>query len=251
MSKLIDQLILTLSFFSRLPLPQVLSNRISHDDKLGHAAALFPIAGMIIAIIPALIWYLASLYLPPTLAAGLAIIAGLLITGGLHEDGLADCADGLGGTSQRDKALEIMRDSRIGTYGALALISTVGLRWLALASLSATNGVMAIFIAYSGSRAAITIAMQFSSYAREDGLGAQAQDIAKNGFLIALAIAIIIAMLLGAHAGLISLVLGLALAWGFLKYLEYRIGGYSGDGLGAMQQLCEITIFILLAGFWT
>lgn len=251
MNKLIDHLALTLAFFSRIPLPSKLGNRISHDAKLGEAAALFPITGLIIAILPALIWYCANLAFSPSLSAGLAILAGLIITGCLHEDGLADCADGLGATPKRERALEIMHDSRIGTYGACALAITIGLRWAALSSLDIISGTLAIFIAYCGSRAAMTIAMQYSSYARQDGLGAQAQVISQNGFIISIIIASITAVSFGLIAGIISLLMGLALSWCFLKYLEMRIGGYTGDGLGAMQQICEITIFIMLASFWS
>ncbi len=249
--KLIDNLALTLAFFSRITLPASLGNRINHDAKLGEAAGLFPIAGLIIALPVVIVWLFASLYLPATIAAGLALGASLLITGGLHEDGFADCADGLGATQNRERALEIMRDSRIGTYGSLALILSIGLRWAALANLGPISGVLAILICSSGARSAMTIAMQFSHYARPEGLGKQANDMSYTSFITAIGIAFLIAFLCGWLWGVLALCLAFLAAWLFLKRLEHRIGGYTGDGLGAMEQIAEIVILITLAGAWS
>lgn len=232
-------------------MPASLGNRISHDAKLGQAAGFFPIAGLIIALPPAIIWFIASSYLPTTVAAGLAIGCGLLITGGLHEDGFADCADGLGATQDRERALEIMRDSRIGTYGSLALVLSIGLRWAALASLGSISGAFALLICNTGARSAMTIAMHFSSYARPDGLGKQANDMPQSAFIQAILFAFIIAILCGWFWGVIALVLGYLSAWLFLKRLEHRLGGYTGDGLGAIEQVAEITILVTLAGAWS
>lgn len=251
MEKLIENLALTLAFFSRIPLPASLGNRISHDAKLGEAAAFFPIAGLIISIPIALLWFIASSYLPASLAAGLALGCSLLITGGLHEDGLADCADGLGATPDRDRALEIMRDSRIGTYGSLALILSIALRWAALASLGPISGVLAIIICNVGARSSMTIAMQFSDYARPEGLGKQANTIRQSDFIVAILIALVVAILCGWFWAVIALFLAYFTSWLFLKRLEKRLGGYTGDGLGAMEQIAEMTILITLAGAWS
>lgn len=251
MNKIVTNLALTLAFFSRIPLPSSLGNRISHDAKLGEAAAFFPIAGLILSIPVAVIWFVASSYLPATIAAGLALGLSLLITGGLHEDGFADCADGLGATPNRERALEIMRDSRIGTYGSLALILSIGLRWAALASLGPISGVLAIVICNAGSRSAMTIAMQFSQYARPEGLGKQANTIRQNDFIAAIIIAFLIAIFCGWFWGAIALSLAYLASWLFLKRIEHRLGGYTGDGLGGMEQIAEITILITLAGAWS
>ena len=251
MEKLIKHFALTLAFFSRIALPDSLGRRIDPDVKLSEAATLFPVAGLAIAIPPAIVWLIASQYLPSTIAAGLAIACGLLITGGLHEDGFADCADGLGATPDRERALEIMRDSNIGTYGGLALIISIGLRWAALASLGPITGALALLICHSGSRSVMTIAMQHSNYARTDGLGIQANNIPPSAFNITMVIAFGIALILGWFWGAIALLLACLIAWLFLKHLEKRLGGYTGDGLGAMEQLAEITILITLAGAWS
>lgn len=208
--------------------------------------------GLIIGILAGTVYFASSLLLPALVSAGLAVATGLIVTGALHEDGLADCADGLGATSNREKALEIMRDSRIGAYGAVALILSIGLRWTAISALSPLSGFLALLIAHSASRSTIPLAMRFSQYARIDGLGGMAQgDIIEKEFYATLLISAVIALLLGWNFGVIASAVGFLSAWLMLKYLEYRLGGYTGDGLGAMQQVAEITILITLAGFWS
>ncbi len=252
LEKTLANLALCLGFFSRIPLPEFLGRRITPDSQLTGAVSLFPVAGLLIGLVPALVWYVGIQFLPALIAAGLAVASGLIVTGALHEDGFADCADGLGATPDRKKALEIMRDSRIGTYGALALPTTVGLRWVALASLAPLAGLLAILIAHSGSRSAITLAMRFSIYARPEGLGQQAEgELAAGSFETGMIIALAIAMFLGWFAGLAALAVGFVLGWLFLKYLDHRLGGFTGDGLGAIQQVAEIAIIITLAGVWS
>lgn len=248
---ILASLTLTLSFFTRFPLPSPLVRRHDDNSSLADAAAFFPIAGVIIAIFPALIWLVANSFLPSVLAAGLAILSGLIITGALHEDGLADCADAFGGTHDSDRTLEIMRDSRIGTYGGLALLMSVGLRWLALSTLSPTAGISALLIAHAASRSSMTLAMQFSRYVRKEGLGSTAEGMTNESFMAAIGIALVLAIVFGGTSGLIAVLIGFVFAYLFLEYLRKRIGGYTGDGLGAMQQTSEITILIALAGFWT
>lgn len=247
-----ENLGLVLSFFSRIPVPAFLANRISTDAKLTNAIAWFPIVGLVIGLFPACVFYLASLFFPALIAAGLAVLTGLLVTGALHEDGLADCADGLGATPEREKALEIMRDSRVGSYGVLAMILSVGLRWAALASLSPVFGFLALLIAHSASRSSMTIAMRVSRYARPTGLGQMASgELPKWGFETAIASAFAFATIFGWLSGIAAVAIGLLSALLMLLYLEKRLDGYTGDGLGAMQQVAEITILIVLAGFWT
>ena len=248
MKDLIGHFSLAISFFSRIPLPHALVNQIDRNATLANAVTFFPVAGLVISLVPALVWYVSGLFLPSLVAAGLGVISLLLITGALHEDGLADCADGLGATHDRRKALEIMRDSRIGTYGTIALITSVGLRWALLASFAPLAGVLAILTSQSVSRATITIAMQFASYARPEGLGKSVDDgMPDRGFVFTTAIALLLAFVLCGFTGLIAVVIAYLAALGVLAWLKSRLGGYTGDGLGAMQQVAEITILLVLA----
>ena len=248
MNETLRDLLAALRFFTRLPLP----GGAGGERPLSASAIGFPLAGLVVGALTSLVWAAAAALLPALPAAGLAIAAGLVLTGALHEDGLSDCADGLGGGHTRERALEIMRDSRIGAFGAAALIVTIALRWTALGELSLYDGIWALLIAHSVSRASILPALAFSSYARREGLGSTVSEgISGSQLAIALAISLLLAILFGGIAGVIAAVLGFATALLALKYLEARLGGYTGDGLGAMQQVAEIAIMLALCAQWS
>ncbi|MFK5978956.1 MAG: adenosylcobinamide-GDP ribazoletransferase [Rhizobiaceae bacterium] len=246
-----EKLMIALQFFSRIPLPKSVTEKISAENNLAESAHLFSVVGMLLALIPAFVWYISASFFAPAIAAGLAIAIGMLITGGLHEDGLADCADGLGGGNTRARILKIMKDSRIGTYGAAALIFSIGIRWAALASLSPYAGIFALLIAHATSRATMTLAIKYSTYARSEGIGKSVSSgIPSEQFTLTLAIAFIMALLLGGGYGVFAGVMGFIVAGAMLLFLEKRLNGYTGDGLGAMEQLSEITILVILSACW-
>lgn len=241
-----------LRFFSRLPIPDWQPS--SSHPKLNQAVAAFPLCGLIIALPLAILWYVSNQFLSPTLSATLAVALGVFITGALHEDGLADCADGLGGGSTKERAMEIMRDSTIGTFGGSALIFSIAIRILALAMLSPIAGVSALLIAHSSARAAIAIALYTTDYARSSGMAQTVEDgVTPTQFQLTLTIASIVAFLCSGliFNALLAPVLGMLAAWAFLHWFKSRIGGYTGDALGAMEQLAEITILITLAAMWS
>lgn len=239
-----DQFAFVLRFFTRLPLP----GDGGHSGNLSDNAIWFPVAGLVIGLMTGLCWLLLVQLVPPVIAAGLTLGLGVMITGGLHEDGFADCADGLGGGATRERALEIMRDSRIGAYGAIAIVFSIALRWAALSTLGPWSGFFALLIAHGVSRAAITLPLALSTYARQEGLGKSVADgISRDTLLLVLGIALLLAFLGAFLKGLIAAVLALTAGWLFMKRLEARLGGYTGDGLGAIQQIGEITVLIVLA----
>jgi adenosylcobinamide-GDP ribazoletransferase len=249
LADLFTQTVSALRFFTRLPIP---AGRFAVSDghDLAGSVTAFPIAGAVIGTLIALFWWAASLLLPSILAAGLAIGFSLLLTGALHEDGFADCADGLGGGHMKERALEIMRDSRIGAYGAAALFMTLALRWAALSTLAPVPGVVALVITHTVSRSAITIALANGNYARKQGLGISVSGgVEKGRFWLITAIALLIGLGLGGVAGLCAAILAYGASWGFFLWLKQKLGGYTGDGLGAMQQIAEITVLVVLAGF--
>ncbi len=242
----VERLVFTLRFFTRLPIP----GNTGHEGDLAKNAIWFPLAGLVVGLITGIVWWAGMQFFPPMVAAGLALAAGLLVTGALHEDGFADCADGLGGGFTRERALEIMRDSRIGAYGTIALIVSIGLRWAALASLAVWSGLLALLLAHAVSRAVIALPIATSRYARKEGLGTTVSSgVDQTTMLIVCAIAALIGLLLAGFAGLFAVFLAFVAGWLFLKRLEARLGGYTGDGLGAIQQIAEITVLIILAGF--
>ena len=229
------------SFLTRLP---VTLAEAPGPNALVRSMRLFPLVGALIGASVGGLDLLALKILPPWPSALLAVAFGLVLTGALHEDGLADCADGFGGGRDKEKKLAIMRDSRIGTYGTLALILSVCLRAAALAQLANPAG--GLIAAHALSRALIPGLMLVLPPASTTGLAASAGQAGKADFLIAALIAILLsAPLLGLW--LAPVVCVMALVFAILALLARRqIGGYSGDVLGALQQTCEIAVLLTI-----
>jgi adenosylcobinamide-GDP ribazoletransferase len=168
------------------------------------------------------------------------------MTGCLHEDGLADTADGLGGGRDRARKLEIMRDSRLGTFGACTLMMSLLLRWTALAAMAGPMAVAAALIAaHVAARAALPVFMRFVPPARLDGLSAQAGPPALRSAAVAGLLGVLaLVAILGLAATVIGLILatcaGLLVAWLSIR----QIGGQTGDVLGALEQIIEIVILL-------
>jgi adenosylcobinamide-GDP ribazoletransferase len=217
-------------FCTRLPLTP--SMPVASGD-MARASWAMPVAGALVGALCALAYWMAvRLGLPPLVAAALAVAAGMAATGCLHEDGLADTADGLGGDS-RARKLEIMRDSRLGTYGACALAMSILLRWSALASIADAGAVaLALVAAHAAARAPLPAFMAFIPPARSDGLAAGA---------------LAIGLCLGPIAAVVALVL-LAAAGALMARVSVKaIGGHTGDVLGALEQVNEILILLVAA----
>lgn len=237
------------SFVTILP---VASSKPAADGAIARATWALPIAGLLVGLAGALAYKIATrLGLAPNLAALLALATTALVTGALHEDGLADTADGLGGGWTRERKLEIMRDSRIGTYGVCALILSFGLRWSALAAIANPWSVMlALIAAHAAARAGVPAFMSLVPPARRDGLAANAGVPPGRSVAIAFAVGTLaLALALGPAKALVGLVL-LSLAGLMLARLAIRqIGGQTGDILGAFEQIGEILILLVAAAF--
>jgi adenosylcobinamide-GDP ribazoletransferase len=243
----IGDLRIAASFVTILP---VASSKPAADGAVARATWALPVAGLLVGLAGALVYVIASRFgLAPSLAALLALAATALITGALHEDGLADTADGLGGGRTRERKLEIMRDSRIGTYGVCALILSFGLRWSALAAIANPWAVaLALCAAHTAARAGLPAFMSQVAPARPDGLSASAGSPPGRSIAIALAVGILALVLaLGPGKATVSLIL-LSLAGLMLARLAIRqIGGQTGDILGAFEQTGEILILLVAA----
>jgi adenosylcobinamide-GDP ribazoletransferase len=239
---------IALAFLTRLPVPRTADHGAG---RFARSVRYFALVGALVGAIAGAVLLLASAVLPMPVAAGLAIGAGVLVTGGLHEDGLADTADGLGGGGTPERALEIMRDSRIGAYAGLALVFSVGLRWAALAGLAPSDGAVALVVAHALSRAAIAPVLLAAPYARASGLATGlAGAVTGRDVAIALLLALAIAMLAGPACGLVALAAAAVAAGAMLAMLLRRLGGYTGDGLGAVQQAAEIAVLAALTACW-
>jgi adenosylcobinamide-GDP ribazoletransferase len=239
-----------LRFLTRLPVPFA---RTLDLPPLSQSMRLFPIAGGVIgAAVGAILVGLSWTGLPHLVVATLALAAGFLITGGLHEDGLADTADGFGGGSSREKRLEIMRDSRIGTYGTLALgislLARVGC-YEALLKLPPATTIAILAACAAFSRALMVDLLSATRPARSEGLSVFAGTPGRNGaaFAIITAAGITIAagQLLRSGSGLLALGVGLAVT-AYMRRLTVRlIGGQTGDVCGAVQVLSELAMLCL------
>ncbi|AND88685.1 MULTISPECIES: adenosylcobinamide-GDP ribazoletransferase [Bradyrhizobium] len=237
------------SFVTLLP---VGSSKPAADGAIARATWALPVAGLLVGLAGALVYKISSrLGLTPNLAALLALATTALITGALHEDGLADTADGLGGGRTRERKLEIMRDSRIGTYGVCALILSFGLRWSALAAIANPWLVtLALCAAHCAARAGVPAFMSLVPPARPDGLSASAGAPPGRSVAIAFAVGtLVLTLALGPGKALVGLIL-LSLAGLILARLAIRqIGGQTGDILGAFEQTGEIVILLVAAAF--
>jgi adenosylcobinamide-GDP ribazoletransferase len=212
------------------------------------ASWAWPLAGALVGAIGAGVYWATTTAGVPTLAAaGLAVAATLLATGCLHEDGLADTADGFGGASSRERKLVIMSDSRIGAYGACALFVSLLLRVATIASLGDPLLVIPILIAaHAAARASMPVLMRLVPPARSDGLSADAGRPPLPAVVVAVALGTIaLGLGLGIIPGLIALAL-IACAVAFMAWLCTRqIGGQTGDVLGALEQVSEILILLV------
>jgi adenosylcobinamide-GDP ribazoletransferase len=241
----IDDLTINLAFYTRLP---VACGRIE-GSELARASWAAPLAGAIVGLLGALAYWVARAgQLPPWPAAALTVAVTLAVTGCLHEDGLADVADALGGTS-RERKLEIMRDSRLGTYGASALIASIALRISALASLTTpTSAAIALIVAHMAGRAAIPGFMTLVPPARTEGLSAGAGPAPRASAAIAAALGLVALMAgLPWRCALLALAAVGAAVFGMARLSIKHFGGQTGDVLGAVEQCVEIAVLLSAA----
>ena len=181
------------------------------------------------------------------------MMATVYLTGAFHEDGLADCADGFGGGWEKDQVLTIMKDSRIGAYGTISLILMLGLKFILLWELqqvSETLLMLALIVGHSLSRLMSSLTMQFYDYVSEAATSKSKSvtSIKLNTWELAWSIlpVAVVMVLVGELSFIGALIAMILLAWVLAGYYKKRIGGYTGDCLGATQQLCEILFYLVL-----
>jgi len=244
-----------ISFLSRIRTPD--RYFAGHDGSLSRTVAAFPLAGFVIAMPAALIIYaLSALAVEPVLIALIALSLQIMVTGALHEDGLSDTADGLGGGRDRDRALAIMKDSRIGTYGALALILSVALRITALSILIAKvqppSTALAFIAAATLSRTLMVWHWAFLPSARSDGVAASAgkpdPEAVRTAFALGtITTAVLCLLSLPFHAWFVAVALAITATVVFTRHVQRRVDGHTGDTIGASQQVSEIGFLLALA----
>ena len=246
----LDELRLALMLLTRLPV-----GRLAEPvPSMAAASWAFPLAGLCVGIIAAIVLAVSmAAGLPPPVAAGLALAAGIIVTGGLHEDGLADTADGFGGGRDRDHKLAIMRDSRIGSFGTLALILALGLRWSAVTAVASQDlyqAAVALVAIAIASRAGLACVLVMLPPARADGMGRAAASRIGSRAAVSLALGTGALALLASPAAALLIVIGLVIVHVVVALISLRqIGGQTGDVLGATQQVADLCAWIVLLGY--
>jgi len=229
-------------FFTRVPLPSLPG--LTADDQR-RAIAYWPLVGVAVGAAIAGVWWLAAQVFPPGVSVALAICAGLLLTGALHEDGFADVCDGFGGGTTRDRILDIMRDSGVGAFGAIGLVVLLLLKWQTMAALPPALMLAALIAAHALSRGGAVTLMAALPYARAEGSKGGAMvgkpELLRliGGGVLALAPLPFLPVRCW-WAAVAALVLWVATGLWFRR----RIGGYTCDCLGATQQLGEVVILL-------
>ncbi|WP_139134976.1 adenosylcobinamide-GDP ribazoletransferase [Magnetovibrio blakemorei] len=259
-----DRFTLAWLFLTRVPLPKWWNAPLpieeiegEPDDKakgmipLADTVRTWPLVGLFIGALTGLaLWAGAKLGLHPIAAGFVALMVGAVLTGALHEDGLADVADGFGGGASKAKKLAIMKDSHIGTYGVLALLLVTGFKATCLGGFNGPGlAAGALVGAHVLSRAMMPLLMAFLPPARSSGLGRGAGAPSRDDAVVSAIIGVLLGLLvLGLEPGALAAVLALSGA-AFVAWLAHRqIGGYTGDVLGAAQQVAEALILAGMAG---
>jgi adenosylcobinamide-GDP ribazoletransferase len=235
-----------LGYFTRVPVPRW----VGYEPQwLNAAARYFPLVGVFVGGWGALVYLAALRVLPAGVAVLLSMAATLAATGAFHEDGLADCCDAFGGGYRRDDVLRIMHDSRIGAFGAIALVVALALKWQTLAAMPPLRAATTMVAAHAASRACAISYLMTLDYVRAEGKAKPvAQRMGIGAWLVACAFGL--PWLFWPawpdwRAGFVTLAVLAALRFVLGRYFVKRIGGYTGDCLGFAQQVFELAIYLL------
>ncbi|MBX2844295.1 MAG: adenosylcobinamide-GDP ribazoletransferase [Flammeovirgaceae bacterium] len=233
-----------LVFYSRIPGPSWIKHS---EDNLNKATRYFPLIGWIVGGISIITFLLANQILPKNISLVLSMVAGILTTGGFHEDGFADVCDGFGGGWTKSKILEIMKDSRVGTYGGLGLVLMLLLKFFSLSEIPENLLITSILVGHTVSRFLASSFIFTHQYVREDALS-KAKPVAKKlsykNLFIAAFFGISPLFIFPNLTYLLVIIPLFIIKWWLGKYFIKWIGGYTGDCLGATQQISEIVILL-------
>jgi adenosylcobinamide-GDP ribazoletransferase len=238
-----------LGYFTRVPVPRWVGYE---PHYLNAAARYFPLVGVLIGGLSAVVYLAALRVFPAGVAVLLSMAASLLVTGAFHEDGLADCVDAFGGAYTREDVLRIMHDSRIGAFGAIALVIALALKWQTLVALPPMRAASLMIAAHAASRTCAISYLATLDYVRAEGKAKPvAQRLSAGAFMCAAIFGLPwllwpkgLAAPDWRFAGSVVVVL-LVLRVAMGRYFVRRIGGYTGDCLGFAQQVFELSIYLV------
>jgi adenosylcobinamide-GDP ribazoletransferase len=231
-----------LGFLTRLPVYRLLQ---TSPDDLREATRYFPLVGIVVGGVAFISYWMVANVLPPDMAMIASMVVSIYLTGALHEDGLADAADGLGGGWSKAQTLTIMQDSRIGTYGVIALGLMLFAKFEALVNMPLALLAMVLIAAHTVSRLAMVLVIYRQQYVRDDGkASAVAGGLGSNALIVAGIFGLLPLVALPWQVAISGLMASLLAGGWFARKLQKRLGGYTGDCLGAMQQLTELAFYI-------
>jgi adenosylcobinamide-GDP ribazoletransferase len=238
-----------LMFMTRLPVGK---GYVFRSQDLPRSAVYFPIVGVMIGLLGGLVLLCAEPFFPPVIAVLLCMGTTVLVTGALHEDGLADAMDGLLGGQEPRQRLEIMRDSRLGSYGAVALWFSLTAKAFVLTSLleeGVLKAVTALIVAQGLGRAATVVLLFSHPYVRSDQSKASpfGNAVTLKEALLALIFPVLLSFVLLGNKSVLILIAAAAGTWAAGRYFQKKIGGITGDCLGAASQLIELVCYLSLA----
>lgn len=244
MRKQIHIFLNAIMFYTRIPMP---GNVEYSDEILNRSTRYFPFVGWVIGGIGALTYWTLSYLLPDALAIVLSMLTAIFVTGAFHEDGFADFCDGFGGGYTREKILTIMKDSRIGTYGSIGLMGMLATKFAALFSVHFIALPLVLLAGHSLSRLMPVVLIYTSQYSRDDATS-KSKPIGKKGkkydFVMALFFGLALQCLMPWLYVVIIIPVLLLITLIFRSYTTKRIGGYTGDCLGALQQIAEVVFYL-------
>jgi adenosylcobinamide-GDP ribazoletransferase len=215
-------------------------------ERQAENAWAFPIVGLVVGMATCIVGAIGFwLGMNAAIIAGFMLATSMIMTGGMHEDGLADCADGFWGGFDPARRLEIMKDSQIGTYGVLAIVIVTGLRWMAL-SATISLGFAGVIAAAVLSRSVLPAIMAMVAHARDTGLSHRVGRPTQQTAAISCGAAGLLALVLIGFSAIGAAIITVSIAFGLTKLAKTKIGGQTGDVLGATQVLCETAILVFL-----
>jgi len=233
-----------LRFFTRIPV----SDRIPHSDALlNRAARYFPAIGLVVGSASAAAFALLSQTLPANVSILIAMTISIYMTGAFHEDGLTDMTDGLGGGWQKARILEIMKDSRVGSYGVIAISMTLLIKFIALCNFEVSWVPLLLITGHAFSRYCSVLVMAAMDYVREDALSKSkplATKLSSPSLMVASFFGLGSLCLLPWLPAIAGATAGLAITLWLGRKLKTWLGGYTGDCLGAAQQLSEVAFYV-------
>lgn len=253
--------LLAMGFFTRIPVPSFPN---FEEQELNHSAKYFPLVGIIVGMVGALVFVLTTRIFPTNIAVLLSMVATIYITGAFHEDGMADSIDGIGGGWDKEQILTIMQDSRLGTYGALALFLMLFTKYQVLNALPVHSVVYALIVAHALSRLCAVYVMATLCYVKLSGkakplaVAVEPKDLVVATIFGLLPLVLLYGHFLSDASGVRDVVI-FTLSWlvivGFIWFwwrnkIQRWLGGYTGDCLGAMQQMTELAFYLGILAYF-